>query len=199
MTLLGFDALNRPIRLSEEDTQTHRYVIGSSGSGKSKFLEWMIRGALRERQGFCLLDPHGTLYEDVVKYCSHEVFRREIILLDLSRPDWVVGFNPFQKELGSQVDTSVQVDRLMTAVMHAWGTPNTDETPTLARVLSLVFTLMIELDFTLPQAQHLIDYEQKELRTQWIEQLSKTPLIQQEWRNLQQLKRAVWNAAVLFE
>src|ERR1022692_3355686 len=94
---LGYDALRRPIRLDPDDRKTHMHVIGSSGSGKSKFLEWMIRGDLRNRQGFCLLDPHGTLYNDVVKYCAHHVMGRDIIPLNLSAPSSIVGFNPFQK------------------------------------------------------------------------------------------------------
>src|SRR5947199_7920673 len=95
--LLGYDALRRPIRLDAEDRKTHMHVIGSSGSGKSKFLEWMIRGDLKNRQGFALLDPHGTLYNDVVNYCAHHVLGRDIILLNLSAPTSIVGFNPFQK------------------------------------------------------------------------------------------------------
>src|SRR5580698_6050107 len=94
---LGHDALNRPIRLDTEDRKIHTHVIGASGSGKSKFLEWMIRGDLQNRQGFALLDPHGTLYNDVLSYCGHKVMARDIIPLNLSAPNSVVGFNPFQK------------------------------------------------------------------------------------------------------
>src|ERR1022692_4458734 len=95
--LLGYDALKRPIRLSPEDRKIHMHVIGASGSGKSKFLEWMIRGDLKNRQGFALLDPHGTLYNDVMSYCGHKVMGRDIIPLNLSAPNSVIGFNPFQK------------------------------------------------------------------------------------------------------
>src|SRR2546430_10370852 len=100
---LGYDALGRPIRLSPEDRRTHMHIIGSSGSGKSKFLEWMIRGDLSNRQGFCLIDPHGTLYNDVLNYCAHHVTDREIILLNLSSPDSIIGFNPFRKSPSGEV------------------------------------------------------------------------------------------------
>ena len=65
---LGTNARGRPITLSEEERATHMHVIGSSGSGKSKFLESMIRQDLRNRQGCCLIDPHGTFYRDVLDY-----------------------------------------------------------------------------------------------------------------------------------
>src|SRR5438105_9716980 len=94
---LGYNAGGKSVRLDPADRNTHMHVIGSSGSGKSKFLEWMIRGDLDNRQGFALLDPHGSLYEEVVNYCAHHVLDREVVLLNLSSPDHVIGFNPFQR------------------------------------------------------------------------------------------------------
>src|SRR5664280_2138259 len=131
--LIGYDACGRPIRIHPEDRKIHTHVIGASGGGKSKFLEWIIRGDLKNRQGFCLLDPHGTLYDDVVKFCARfpaEV-PKEIILLNLSAGDSIVGFNPFRKATDSSV--SVQVDNRIIATMHAWDVKDTNETPTLER------------------------------------------------------------------
>src|SRR5438552_14624354 len=116
--MLGYNAHERPIRLLPEDRKVHTHIIGSSGSGKSKFLEWMMRGDLRNRQGFCLIDPHGTLYKDVLAYCSHRVIKREIILLNPSAPYDVIGFNPFRRAPDGEI--SVQVDNRITATVHAW-------------------------------------------------------------------------------
>src|ERR1039458_3714209 len=91
--LLGQDAVQRDIQIAASDRETHMHVIGSSGSGKSKFLEWMMRQDLSNRQGFCLIDPHGTLYHDVLDYCAHKVLKRDIVLLNLSEPSHVVAFN----------------------------------------------------------------------------------------------------------
>lgn len=191
---LGYDALGRPIRLTPDQRETHTHVIGSSGSGKSKFLEWMLRGNIRNREGFCLLDPHGTLYDDVLNYCAHRVAKRDIILLNLSEPDPVVGFNPFQR--APKGDVSVQVDQRITATMHAWGSQNVDETPTLARVLRVVYTVMIEQGWTLPHARHLVDFEGKRVREGLVEKLI-NPLIQQELREMQGLSRKEWRDEVL--
>src|SRR5258708_557033 len=116
---LGYGATGGPVKLKADDRKTHMHVIGSSGSGKSKFLEWMIRGDLRNRQGFCLIDPHGTLYNDVLNYCAHHALDLDIVLLNLSSPDSVIGFNPFQKSPAAHV--SLQVDTRITAPMHAWN------------------------------------------------------------------------------
>ena len=102
---LGYDAVGRPIRLKPDQRKTHMHLIGSSGSGKSKFMEWMMRGDLQNRQGFCLIDPHGELYEEMVRHCAHRVLKREIVLLNLSEPHGVIGFNPFQKAMRLQLFT----------------------------------------------------------------------------------------------
>ena len=191
---LGYDATKRAIRLRPEDRKTHMHVIGSSGSGKSKFLEWMIRGDLKNRQGFCLIDPHGTLYNDVLAYCAHHVLDRDIVLLNLSSPSSVIGFNPFHKS--TSADVSVQVDRRIAATMHAWNVANTDQTPTLERVLRLVYTSMLEQDLGLPQVQHLIDFNAHTIRAHLVEGLASS-LIQKEWREIQQLRAADWRAEIL--
>jgi TraM recognition site of TraD and TraG/Type IV secretion-system coupling protein DNA-binding domain len=191
---LGHNAIGSPISLMPEDRKTHIHVIGSSGSGKSKFLEWMMRGDLRNRQGFCLLDPHGTLYDDIAAYAAHHVLDREIVLLNLSKPDAVIGFNPFRQAPGA--DISVQVDRRLSSIFHAWGVANADTTPTLERTLRLVFTVMLEQKLGLPQAAHLIDFNAGEVRGHLIEQLQ-TPLIQREWRELQSLKAKDWRDETL--
>ena len=182
------------MRLKPEDRKIHMHVLGSSGSGKSRFLEWMIRGDLKNRQGFCLIDPHGELYDDVVAYCARHVLDREIILLNLSEPESVVSFNPFRKS--DAPDISVQVERRVTATMHAWGVDNADETPTLARTLRLIYTVMIEQGLGLPQAEHLLNFSAKEVRGFLIERL-KSPFIRREWRELHDLKPKDWRDEIL--
>jgi Helicase HerA, central domain/TraM recognition site of TraD and TraG len=193
--LLGYDARGKPVRLNADDRKIHMHVIGSSGSGKSRFLEWLIRGDLKNHQGFCLIDPHGELYDAVVSYCARKVITRpEIVLLNLSEPRDVIGFNPFRKF--TEGDVSVQVDRRITATMHAWGVPNTDETPTLARTLRLIYTVMIEQGLGLPQVEHLLNFSAKDVRSFLVERLQ-TPLIRREWLELQELKPRDWRDEIL--
>jgi hypothetical protein len=191
---LGYDARGKPIRLKPNDRKIHMHMLGSSGSGKSRFLEWMIRGDLKNRQGFCLVDPHGELYDAVVAYCARHVLDREIILLNLSEPESVVSFNPFRKSPAA--DISVQVERRVTATMHAWGVENTDETPTLARTLRLIYTVMIEQGLGLPQTEHLLNFAAKDVRGFLIERLQ-TPFIRREWMELHDLKPKDWRDEIL--
>jgi hypothetical protein len=192
--LLGHDALGRAVELSGTERETHIHVIGASGSGKSKFLEQMMRGDLENRQGFCLIDPHGNLYQIVLNYCSHKVLNRDIVLLNLSEPAQVIGFNPFKK--APEGDISVQVDGMIRAVLRAWGMPNTDQTPTLERTLRLIFITLVELGLPFHAAQHMLSFGSGEIRAQFVEKLS-SPLIRQEWNELLTLRAKDWRAEML--
>src|SRR2546425_12480754 len=97
-TPIGQNANGRAIHITPQMRKdTHLHVIGGSGTGKSKFLEWLIRKDIRAGQGFCLIDWHGTLYQDVLNYCSwldiglNNDFR-SLILLNPSHPDFITGF-----------------------------------------------------------------------------------------------------------
>lgn len=192
--IIGYDANERPVQLWPNDRCVHSYIIGSSGSGKSKFLEWLIRADLDTRQGFALIDPHGDLYEEISSYCAHHVLDRKIIRLNLSGSDAVIGFNPFQA--AAEGDIAVQVDRRVSATMHAWNVPDADQTPTLARTLRLIYTVMLEQRLGMPQVEHLIDFNAGKVRGHLIDRLS-TSLIQKEWRELQALQPRDWRAETL--
>lgn len=193
--LLGYDAREKPVHLQPEDAGIHTHVIGASGSGKSKLLESIMRQHLVRRQGYALIDPHGQLYEDVLAFAAHRALNRDIILLNLSRPDAsLIGFNPFRRAPAG--DISVQVDRRVTATMHAWGAENTDQLPTLARTLRLVYTVMLECNLGLPQVQHLIDFNARDIRAHLINKLG-SELVQREWRELQALKAKEWRDETL--
>lgn len=178
---IGFDAQGKKIYLTPEDRATHMHIIGSSGSGKTKFMEWMIRGDIKNNQGLCLIDPHGSLYEDIVKWCAyHHLLEKNIILLNPSSGDHVVGFNPFQR---TGEDISVKVDYQITATIRAWGLEDTDETPTLERWLRCIYHTLNEKNLTISAAQYLISYFEKEVRDYLTSGLSSS-LIKEEWREL---------------
>ncbi|KKR24168.1 MAG: ATPase [Candidatus Peregrinibacteria bacterium GW2011_GWE2_39_6] len=72
----------REIRLKNEDRFRHFYVIGQTGTGKSSILQVMIRQDLCEGKGLCIIDPHGSLIEDILPFIPRE------------RADDVIYFNP---------------------------------------------------------------------------------------------------------
>ena len=55
----------KEIRMKTEDRFRHFYVIGQTGTGKSSILQTMIRQDLKNGNGVCVIDPHGSLIEDI--------------------------------------------------------------------------------------------------------------------------------------
>jgi hypothetical protein len=97
--LLGCDVdSGQKIYVTEDMRSTHMQVIGSTGTGKSKFLEWMIRKDILNGNGLCLIDPHGYLYDDLVNWLSFYLYvfkTKKIVLFNPASDDYFLGFNPF--------------------------------------------------------------------------------------------------------
>jgi hypothetical protein len=184
--LIGYNAAGRPLKVEPSKRTYHHHVIGSSGSGKSKFLEILMREDALSGQGFCLIDPHGTLYSDVIKFCAYRNLNREIILINLSEPEHIVGFNFFSRNRTG--DTAVQVDSRILATLHAWGVENADQTPTLERILRLIYTSLLEAELTLPQIAVLLDFSEKAVRDSVIAKIE-NDLIRREWQELSDLQK----------
>ena len=63
-----------PVYIDPKTRSTHMQIIGSTGEGKSKFMEHLIREDIINDHGLCLIDPHGYLYNDIVKWCETKFF-----------------------------------------------------------------------------------------------------------------------------
>ena len=188
--LIGLDANGKPLLVTPQMRRsTHMHVIGGSGTGKSKFLEWLIRKDIREGHGLCLIDWHGTLYQDVLRYCAHLDIGlyndfRSLILLNPSRPDFVTGFNPFMNQ-GNDIAT--QVANRIAATIRPWGITDTNLMPTFERICRLLYTFAVEQQQTLPNAAQLLQFDKPALREYAIEVVS-DPYIKEQWRQLHNIK-----------
>ena len=170
---IGWNAAGQPVVIPQAARRTtHMHVIGGSGTGKSKFFEWMIRRDIDAAQGLCVLDWHGTLYQNILQWCAGPARKvglslhgvkdsRSLILVDPSQPDYVTGFNPF---MNVGADVAPQVNRRILATVKAWGASDTNDMPTLERIIRQVFTFAVENRETLPNVAYLLDQEQVDLR-----------------------------------
>jgi hypothetical protein len=197
---IGLDADGAPLTLDPEvRQQTHMHVIGASGTGKSKFLEWLIRQDIDEGHGLCVIDWHGSLYEDVLRYCAFQDVGtygdpRRLILLNPSQPDYVVGFNPFA---APGPDVSVQVSRRINATIRPWGVTDTMLTPTFARVCRVLYTFMVETGETLPNAATMLHFKNRRLRD-YAASIVQDSSAKSEWEEILELKRFTdWREEVL--
>jgi DNA helicase HerA-like ATPase len=56
----------QPVRVPLATLDTHLYVAGKTGTGKSSFLLSLADQLIRGGQGLGLLDPHGDLVSDLL-------------------------------------------------------------------------------------------------------------------------------------
>lgn len=98
LTIIGqtdFRGDRRPFGMRIADRRHHLYVVGKTGTGKSTFLEALIRQDLAHGHGLALLDPHGDLVERVFRRLP-DARRRDLVFLDMPDRELVWGFNPLR-------------------------------------------------------------------------------------------------------
>ena len=188
-TFIGLDADKRRVFLSPDvRCKTHMHVIGGSGTGKSKFLEWLIREDIINRRGLCVIDWHGSLCDEVLAWCHHNDIgiyedTRSLIILNPSKPDFITGFNPF---VSNGADITTQISNRIDAMIRPWGITNTDEMPTFERVCRALFAFMIEMGETLPNAAKLLEFDAQRLREYAISEV-REPHAASIWREIQRI------------
>lgn len=185
---------HKKVYIPDHIRSTHMQVIGSTGTGKSKFLEWMIRNDILNNNGLCLIDPHGYLYDDLVNWLTSypEFFKhKKIVLFNPASDDYFLGFNPF---IHHSLDISHQVDTMVNSCAKAWGAESMDSTPLLKKCLRCIFHALAEADLTLLESIFFISlsYDSKILREHLIEKI-KNPIIKEVWQSFIALKPREYN------
>jgi type IV secretory pathway VirB4 component len=149
-------------KIREEDRKIHFYVVGASGTGKSKFLEFLIRQDINKGNGFGVIDPHGDLIEDIKGYLALALPREEIeervVLIDPTDERYTVAFNPLEKIEGvSSAEIAAElVEAFKKIWIDSWGARMED-------LLRNTLIALIEAELTLDELpRFLIDEEFRE-------------------------------------
>ena len=98
---------NRPVHqlkgVSQDHRDAHFYVVGATRSGKTKFLESLIKQDIENGLGFGVIDPHGDFTEDIKGYLhllhkdEPDFLRDKVVLIDPTDKDLSVAFNPLER------------------------------------------------------------------------------------------------------
>src|SRR5437879_3954856 len=91
----NFRNQRRRFGIKRADRRAHMYIIGKTGTGKSTLIANLAHQDLMHGEGFALLDPHGDLVEQVLKFLPKE---RQHDLIYFNVPDAAhpVAFNPLE-------------------------------------------------------------------------------------------------------
>ena len=87
-----YRGVKRPIYILPKDRMRHTYIIGKTGVGKSELLKEMIKQDIKAGYGVCVIDPHGDLVEDILRYIPPQR-AEEVIYFDPSDTQRPMGLN----------------------------------------------------------------------------------------------------------
>lgn len=96
-----YRGIRRQIHINAEDRRRHVYIIGKTGTGKSELLHDMATQDIKQGRGVCVIDPHGDLIENIIKFIPPER-AEEVIYFDPSDYDRPMGVNFFEAETEQQ-------------------------------------------------------------------------------------------------
>lgn len=102
-----FRGVKKPIRLSTNDRRRHLYMIGQTGTGKSKFLENLAYQDMLDGKGFAFIDPHGDSAEILMGAIPKERVE-DVIYFNPADLDNPIGLNMFEFNTPDQKDFLVQ-------------------------------------------------------------------------------------------
>ena len=162
--------------------ENHTHIIGGTGSGKSKIIELLLREDIQNRQaGLILIDPHGTLYEDIVRFASHRYPRlaeRFILFHPANEYGYTVGFNPIISD-SRKID--YVIDNLILACLKGFKQEDSIRTPRITKWLANIFHLLIINDLTLLETVPLISTKKEnDFRNMLIEK-AYNELVLEDW------------------
>lgn len=136
----------------QKDRDTHFYVVGASGSGKTRFLETLAVQDIAHGNGFGIIDAHGDFADDIKEYVfwmkrDDSAFLREnVIVIDPTDPERTACFNPLERTDGVSPDgiAAEAVEAFKKIWADAWGARMED-------LLKNSLVALIENDLTLAE------------------------------------------------
>lgn len=97
------------VALQDRVLDEHLFYCGRTGSGKSELMRHLFTGVVRDGYPAVLIDPHGALSDSIINALINTNPERldDIVLCDLSDPEFSVSFNPLAIESVEEIDSAV--------------------------------------------------------------------------------------------
>lgn len=158
--VLGEDADGKAIRMTADDRSRHLWIPGLTGSGKTSFMEGLIRQDIeqwtRTECGVCVIDPDGALYRQLLAWmASRELWmRRPLVPIDLTQDEWVIAFDVLRPRGDMPHATIAQ--NVTEALAHCMGQGDLSQTPLFARIMESVALGLVEAGRPLTDAVDIL-------------------------------------------
>ena len=108
--LLGYNefrGVKKEIRLGPKDRRRHTYIIGQTGTGKSKLLENLAYQDMMDGRGFAFIDPHGDSAEELLGMVPKERVE-DVVYFSPGDMEMPIGLNLFEFDNQDQRDFLIQ-------------------------------------------------------------------------------------------
>ncbi len=154
------------------DRGRHLYIIGQTGTGKSKLLNLLTLSDIYHGEGMAIIDPHGDFATDMLQYVPEHRLQ-DVIYFNPTDRDFPIAFNPLEVyDQSFKNDISSEMIGVLKRMFESWG-------PRLEYILR--FTLLALLDYPdatmLGITRMLTD---KEFRKKVIKEI-KDPVVKAFW------------------
>ncbi len=93
--LTNFRGINHQFGMLRSDRSRHLYIIGQTGAGKSGLLELFALSDIFHGQGYAIIDPHGDLAVDNMKFIPGSRLK-DVVYFNPADTAFPVGFNPLE-------------------------------------------------------------------------------------------------------
>lgn len=175
----------KPQMIDLDDMFLHWLIVGGTGRGKSKMLELRVRYHLDNKHGMMLLDPHGSLYDDILAYVTVSGYRNRVILINPNDSGNAVGLN-FLSPNG--MDVSAHASQVMKAIAKVFGEAEGEVKPRLERWQRNLLMSLIEAKLTLADMLDFLSVSSSLYRQSVLENVQNN-YVKREWQGFDAIKK----------
>lgn len=176
-----FAGQTEPIYIA--DRSGHISITGKSGTGKSNLMHHIIHQDIASGKGIALIDPHGQLASDVLRYSIPPSREKDVVVIDLSNESYPIPLNMLSVPTGG--DRSNSVGRLMSVLDRLY---DLNSTPTVADALhACLVTLSHDPNATIRDAHKL--FTKPTYRQKLVNQVTNVA-VQEFWERFEQQSKS---------
>lgn len=169
---------NKDVYMREEDRDGNFHIIGTSGHGKSKYMEYHIRKDIDMGLGLCLIDPsdNGATFRSILEYCAFKNHKKVCIIDPSTLYDYgkIACIQPLNPRYATK-----SVQSAKDAINILFGT-SIDSTPRIQDNLTALFRMLTAQGLTLYESTYFTEYADP--RWKGILEASKDKIMQEKFK-----------------
>jgi len=108
------------VYMDVQDRLRHLYVVGQTGTGKTSFMKTLIEQDIKNGEGVCFIDPHGTDIIDILAKIPPERYE-DVIYFDPANIDRPFGLNMLEYDITKPEQKSFIVNELLMIFKQLYG------------------------------------------------------------------------------